>query len=107
MNLPEGCRPRRIFTNRRHSMREVSGLQGTANFDHYDYSSHLIDPSPLNYATGTGYNEKTKMLVMIHSGDEGGNTSKSIHIFKSSKDLNACKRIKEYFDNLTIYRILY
>ena len=40
MNLPEGCRPRRIFTNRRHSIREVSGFQGTANFDQYDYSSH-------------------------------------------------------------------
>ncbi len=102
MVLPEGCRPRRIFTNRRHSMREISGLQGTANFDHYDYSSHLIDPSPLNYATGTGYNEKNKMLVMVHSGDEGGNTSKSIHIFKSTKDLNACKRIKDYFDNLVL-----
>ena len=100
MVLPEGVRPRRTFTNRRHTMREFMG-NSDCNCDFYDYSSHLIDPSPLNYSTGTGYNEKQKMLVMIHSGDESGNTSKSIHIFRSSVDLNTgTTRIKDFFDNL-------
>ena len=101
MVLPEGIRPRRMFCNRRHSLREMRGNTNLGCVDHYDYTSHLIDPSPLTYSTGTGYNEKTKTLVMIHSGDESGNTSKSIHIFKSSKDLNAVDKIKEYFDALT------
>ncbi len=99
MVLPEGVRPRRTFTNRRHTMREFMG-NSDCNCDYYDYSSHLVDPAVYNYATGTGYNEKNKMLVMIHSGDESGNTSKSIHIFKSSVDLNATTRIKDFFDNL-------
>ena len=99
MVLPEGIRPRRIFCNRRFSLREMSGLHGTANFDHYDYTSHLLKTDQ-TYATGTGYNEKMKMLVMVHSGDEGANTSKTIHIFRSKKDLNACTKIKEFFDDL-------
>jgi hypothetical protein len=100
MVLPEGIRPRRTFVNRRHTMREMMG-NSDCNSDYYNYTSHLIDPSPLNYATGTGYNEKNKMLVMIHSGDESGNTSKSIHIFRSSVCLNeGTTRIKDFFDNL-------
>ena len=99
MVLPEGIRPRRIFCNRRFSLREMSGLHGTANFDHYDYTPHLLKTDQ-TYATGTGYNEKMKMLVMVHSGDEGANTSKTIHIFRSKKDLNACTKIKEFFDDL-------
>ena len=64
MVLPEGIRPRRIFCNRRFSMREISGLHGTANFDHYDYTPHLLKTDQ-TYATGTGYNEKMKMLVNL------------------------------------------
>ena len=100
-NLPEGCRPRRLFCNRRNSMREMNmGNNTCAAFDHYDYTSHKLTNSQ-TYATGTGYNEKNKMLVMVHAGDESGNTSKEIHIFKSSKCLNHVKKIKEYFANLT------
>jgi hypothetical protein len=53
------------------------------------------------YAVSTGYNEKMKMLVMVHSGGETSETAKTIHIFKSTKDLNSVRKIKEYFDNLT------
>ncbi len=100
MVLPEGCRPRRIFCNRRHSLREQSGNNQLANIDHYDYSSHLLYTSH-PYAVGTGYNEKTKTLVMLHSGNETSDASKCVHIFKSSKDLNSVTRIKDFFDNLT------
>ena len=101
MNLPEGVRPRRMFLNRRNSLREMMvGNQSAAAIDHYDYTSHKLDNGQ-TYATGTGYNEKNKMLVMVHAGDEGGNTSKCIHIFKSSKCLNHVTKIKDYFDNLT------
>ena len=99
--LPEGIRPRRIFCNRRNSMREITvGNHSAAAFDHYDYSSHKLDNSD-TYAIGTGYNEKNKMLVMVHSSGEGSETSKTIHIFESSKCLNHVTKIKEYFDNLT------
>ena len=99
--LPEGVRPRRIFCNRRNSMREITvGNHSAAAFDHYDYTSHKLDNSD-TYAVGTGYNEKNKMLVMVHSSGEGSETSKTIHIFESSKCLNHVTKIKEYFDNLT------
>ncbi len=102
MVLPEGIRPRRLFCNRRQTMREFNPGQAAGNgpFDHYDYTSHMLDTSQ-TYATGTGYNEKNKMLVMVHSGDEGSNTSKTIHIFKSSVCLNQVDRISEYFAALT------
>ena len=97
--LPEGIRPRRTFTNRRFTMREFMG-NSDCNCDFYDYSSHLLNTDQA-YATGTGYNEKQKMLVMVHSGDESANTSKTIHIFRSSVCLNeGTKRIKDFFDNL-------
>ena len=100
MVLPEGYRPRRMFCNRRNSMREKSGNNSCASIDHYDYTSHLLETTN-DYATGTGYNEKTKTLVMIHSGGEGDSAAKTIHIFKSGKNLNSCKKIKEFFDALT------
>jgi hypothetical protein len=75
------------------------GNNSCAAFDHYDYSSHML--SSKTYAIGTGYNEKNKMLVMVHSSGTGGDTDKTIHIFESSKCLNHVKRIKDYFDNLT------
>ena len=96
--LPEGIRPRRTFTNRRHTMREFMG-NSDCNCDYYNYESHLLNTDQA-YATGTGYNEMCKMLVMVHSGNESTNTSKTIHIFKSSVDLNATTRIKDFFDNL-------
>ena len=99
MVLPEGCRPRRMFCNRRFTMREMAGNCATGNIQAYDYSSHMLNTDN-NYATGTGYNEKTKMLVMIHSGDESGNTSKRIHIFRGNQDLNKVPRIKDFFDDL-------
>jgi hypothetical protein len=99
--LPEGVRPRRLFCNKRNSLREMNmGNNSCAAFDHYDYTSHKLDNSD-EYAIGTGYNEKNKMLVMVHSADEGSNTAKTIHVFQSSKCLNKVTRIKEYFDNLT------
>ena len=99
--LPEGIRPRRLFCNRRNSLREMTmGNNSCAAFDHYDYTSHKLDNTD-TYAIGTGYNEKNKMLVMVHSADEGSNTAKTIHVFQSSKCLNKVTRIKEYFDNLT------
>jgi hypothetical protein len=84
--LPEGIRPRRLFTNRLQTMREMNPGQAAGNgqIDYYDYSAKMLDTTN-TYATGTGYNEKNKMLVMVHSGDEGSNTAKTIHIFKSSK----------------------
>tara|TARA_B100000378_G_scaffold66581_1_gene49940 strand:- start:41 stop:1507 length:1467 start_codon:yes stop_codon:yes gene_type:complete len=100
MVLPEGQRPRRLFCNRRNSMREKSGNNSCASIDHYDYTSHLLETTN-DYATGTGYNEKTKTLVMIHSGGEGDSAAKTIHIFKSGKNLMSCKKIKEFFDELT------
>ena len=98
--LPEGVRPRRILCNRQHSLREQSGTGSMAVHDHYDYSSHLLYTSHA-YAVGTGYNEKTKTLVMLHSGNESGGETKCVHIFKSSVDLNSVTRIKDFFDNLT------
>ena len=99
--LPEGCRPRRMFLNRRNSLREMmTGNNSCAAIDHYDYTSHKLDNTD-TYAVGTGYNEKNKMLVMVHSQDEGSSTAKTIHVFQSSKCLNKVTRIKEYFDNLT------
>ena len=99
--LPEGVRPRRIFCNRMNSLREITvGNHSAAAFDHYDYTSHKLDNTD-TYAIGTGYNEKNKMLVMVHSSDTGSSTSKTIHIFESSKCLNHVTKIKEYFDNLT------
>ena len=99
--LPEGIRPRRLFCNRRNSLREMTmGNNSCAAFDHYDYTAKKLDNTN-TYAVGTGYNEKNKMLVMVHSADEGSNTAKTIHVFQSSKCLNKVTRIKEYFDNLT------
>lgn len=99
--LPEGIRPRRLFTNRRQTMREFNGGQAAGNgqIDYYDYTTHMLDVTN-TYATGTGYNEKNKTLVMVHSGDEGSNTAKTIHIFKSTKCLNKVDRISEFFTNL-------
>ena len=98
--LPEGCRPRRILCNRRQTIREQSGVGCLAVLDHYDYSSHLLYTAHV-YAVGTGYNEKTKTLVMLHSGNDSSDSAKTIHIFKSSVDLNSVTRIKDFFDNLT------
>jgi len=98
--LPEGCRPRRIFCNRKFSLREQSGNNQLASLDHYLYSSHLLVTNHA-YAVGTGYNEKTKTLVMVHAANENSGADKTIHIFKSSKDLNSVTRIKDFFDNLT------
>ena len=99
--LPEGIRPRRLFCNRRNSLREMTmGNNSCAAFDHYDYTSNKLDNTH-TYACGTGYNESKKMLVMVHSADEGSNTGKTIHVFQSSKDLNKVTKIKDYFDNLT------
>jgi hypothetical protein len=98
--LPEGCRPRRIFCNRHQSLREQHGTGSMAVHDHYDYSSHLPYVNGA-YAVGTGYNEKTKTLVMMHSGNESSDSTKTITIFKSSVDLNSVTRIKDFFDNLT------
>ena len=52
-------------------MREMNPGQAAGNgpFDHYDYTSHMLNTTQ-TYATGTGYNEKNKMLVMVHSGDD-------------------------------------
>ena len=99
--LPEGVRPRRLFCNRRNSLRELNvGNHSCAAFDHYDYTSHKLDNTN-TYAIGTGYNEKNKMLVMVHSSNESSATAKTIHIFESSKCLNHVTKIKDYFDNLT------
>ena len=101
MVLPEGIRPRRMFCNRRRTLREMNmGNNTCANIDAYTYTSHMLNTDN-TYASGTGYNESTKMLVMVHSGDESSNTSKTIHVFKSSQCLNKVNRIKDYFDNLT------
>ena len=99
MVLPEGCRPRRMFCNRRYSMREKSGNNSLPSMDFYQYESHLLNTDN-DYCVSTGYNEKTKMLVMVHSANEGDNSAKTVHIFKSSKDLNLVDKIKDYFDNL-------
>ena len=49
------------------SLRELTmGNHSIYPFDHYDYTSHKLDNSD-TYAIGTGYNEKNKMLVMVHS----------------------------------------
>ena len=101
MNLPEGCRPRRMFLNRRNSLREMyPGNSSCPAIDHYDYTSHKLDNTN-TYSIGTGYNEKNKMLVMVHSANEGSSTAKTIHIFESSKCLNKVTKIKTFFDNLT------
>jgi hypothetical protein len=101
MVLPEGVRPRRTFCNRSTSMREVQGTVATVQLDGYNYASHMLYTGQGSFAVGTGYNEKTKTLVMIHSSNETSGTGHSVHIFKSSKDLNSVTRIKEFFDNLT------
>jgi len=100
MVLPEGVRPRRTFCNRSTALREVAGTTPTSQVDGYNYASHMLYTGSGSSAVGTGYNEKTKTLVMIHS-NEGGSSSHGVHIFKSSKDLNSVTRIKEFFDNLT------
>ena len=97
--LPEGVRPRRLFCNKRNSLREMNmGNNSCAAFDHYDYTSHKLDNSD-EYAIGTGYNEKNKMLVMVHSQDEGSSTAKTIHVFKSSKCLNKSISVRLYFSD--------
>ena len=101
MVLPEGIRPRRMFCNRRRTLREMNmGNNSCANIDAYLYTSHMLNTDN-TYASGTGYNESTKMLVMVHSANEGSGSDKTIHVFKSSKCLNKVTRIKDYFDNLT------
>jgi hypothetical protein len=101
MVLPEGIRPRRLFTNRQQTMRELNpGNNSSGQIQWYNYTSHMLLTTSA-YATGTGYNEKNKMLVMVHSTNEGSSTTKVIHIFKSSVCLNQVDRIKDYFDNLT------
>ena len=82
------------------SLREISvGNHSATAFDHYDYTSHKLDNSD-TYAIGTGYNEKQNACY-VHSSGEGSQTSKTIHVFESSKCLNHVTKIKEYFDNLT------
>ena len=76
------------------------GNTSCAAFDHYDYTAKKLDNTN-TYAVGTGYNEKNKMLVMVHSQDESSSTAKTIHVFESSKCLNHVKKINDYFDNLT------
>jgi hypothetical protein len=100
--LPEGCRPRRIFSVYEGSPKlveiESSGQRQVKST--YDYTSHLISGLYGSSFCAGGYNEKTKTLVIISSPT----TSSTTHygtIFKSSKDLNSVKNIKEYFDNLT------
>jgi hypothetical protein len=99
--LPEGIRPRRLFCNRRQTLRELNAGHNTSGeIQYYNYSSHMLNVTN-TYAVSTGYNEKNRMLVMVHSSGEGGETPKTVHIFKSSTCLNKAKTIKEYFDNLT------
>ena len=100
--LPEGIRPRRLFCNRRQTLRELNnGGNTSGEIQYYNYSTHM--PVVTNtYAVSTGYNEKNKMLVMVHAGDEGASTSITVTIFKSTKCLNKATTIKEYFDNLTV-----
>jgi hypothetical protein len=99
--LPEGIRPRRLFCNRRQTLRELNlGNNASGQVGYYNYSTNMLNVTN-TYAVSTGYNEKTRMLVMVHSSGEGGETPKTVHIFKSSKNLNEVKTIKEYFDNLT------
>ena len=100
--LPEGIRPRRLFCNRRQTLRELNpGNNASGQIQYYNYSAHM--PNVTNtYAVSTGYNEKNKMLVMVHSSGETSETAKTITIFKSLVCLNKVKTIKEYFDNLTV-----
>jgi hypothetical protein len=100
--LPEGIRPRRLFVNRRYVMRELTPGHGATSgqIDWYNYSTHLLNTDRA-YCISTGYNEKTKMLVMVHAGDESSSTARTIHVFQSSVDLNKVTRIKDYFANLT------
>ena len=82
-------------------MREMTmGNNSCAATDYYDYTSNKLDNTD-TYSVGTGYNEKMKMLVMVHSSNEGSATSKTIHVFQSSKCLNHCTKIKDFFTNLT------
>jgi len=99
--LPEGIRPRRLFCNRRQTLRELNpGNNSNGQIQYYNYEAHM--PVVTNtYAVSTGYNELRKMLVMVHSSGEGSETAKTVTIFKSTKCLNAVQKIKEYFDNLT------
>jgi hypothetical protein len=99
--LPEGIRPRRLFCNRRQTLRELNpGNNASGQIGYYNYTAHMLNVTN-SYAVSTGYNESTKTLVMVHSGGETSETAKTIHIFKSSKDLNSVRTIKEFFDNLT------
>ena len=44
MVLPEGIRPRRMFVNRRFTLRErYPGQHGAPNIDTYDYTSHMLN----------------------------------------------------------------
>ncbi len=99
--LPEGIRPRRLFCNRRQTLRELNnGNNLNGAIQYYNYTSHM--PNVTNtYAVSTGYNEKNKMLVMVHSSGETSETAKTVTIFKSNSCLNKSATIKEYFDNLT------
>jgi hypothetical protein len=101
MVLPEGIRPRRLFCNRRQTLREMNpGNNASGQIQYYNYTTHML--SVVNdYAVSTGYNEKTQTLVMLHSANETTSTAMTIHIFKSSVCLNKVKTIKEFFDNLT------
>ena len=99
--LPEGIRPRRLFCNRRQTLRELNNGNNTSGqIQYYQYTTHMLDVTN-TYAVSTGYNEKNKMLVMLHSGNETTSTAMTIHIFKSSVCLNKVNTIKEFFDNLT------
>ena len=99
--LPEGIRPRRLFCNRRQTLRELNpGNNASGQIGYYNYETHMLNVTN-TYAVSTGYNESTKTLVMVHSSGEGSETAKTIHIFKSSKNLNTVSTIKEFFDNLT------
>jgi len=99
--LPEGIRPRRLFCNRRQTLRELNAGNNTSGqIQYYQYTTHMLNVSN-TYAVSTGYNEKNKMLVMLHAGNETTSTAMTIHIFKSSVCLNKVKTIKEFFDNLT------
>jgi len=99
--LPEGIRPRRLFCNRRQTLRELEpGNNTNGQRQYYNYSAHMLNVTS-EYCVSSGYNEKNKMLVMVHSTGEGGQTAKVIHIFKSNSCLNKSNTIKEFFDNLT------
>jgi len=78
--LPEGIRPRRLFCNRRQTLRELNpGNNSNGQIQYYNYEAHM--PVVTNtYAVSTGYNELRKMLVMVHSSGEGSETAKTVNI---------------------------